>query len=351
MDWLAEVERFFDYTKILEKKQAELVAYKLKGVASAWWEQVQQTRNRSAKSPVSTWAKMKKLLKNRFLPPDFEQVLYQQFQSCRQGNRSIPQYTEEFYRLKTRLDLNESEAFSIARYKEGLKWEIEERLAVQSFHILDDVVLAAQCVEQLMERGKSKLCVPYSTPTNNSDNPRPTVTNSTSYSGCTSSTTRFSGPVPNDKGSSPANPCGSNAVTKCYRCNEEGHKTNVCPRRRAINLTELVDEGEEEEEEICENIQDEGNIIHGDTGERLCCVVRRVMFVPRKAEHPQMHKVFRTRCTIDGKVCDVIIDGGSTDNIISPKVVKKLGLRTEPHPNPYHISWITDEIDVKVTDS
>ena len=351
LDWLAEVERFFDYTKIPEEKQAKLVAYKLKGVASAWWEQVQQTRHRSAKSPVRTWVKMKKLLKNRFLPPDFEQVLYQQFQSCRQGNRSVPQYTEEFYRLKTRLDLNESEAFSIARYKEGLKWEIEERLAVQSFHNLDDIVLAAQRVEQLMERGKTKTRVPSSTPTNNFDNPRPAVTNSTSYNARTSSTTRFSGPAQNGKGSSPANPYGPSVVTKCYRCNEEGHKSNVCPKRRAVNLTELVEEGEEEEEEICENIQDEANIIHGDIGERLCCVVRRIMYVPRKAEHPQRRKVFRTRCTIDGKVCDVIIDGVSTDNIISLKAVKKLGLRTEPHPNPYHISWITDEIYVKVTDS
>ena len=135
-----------------------------------------------------------------------------------------------------------------------------------------------------MERNKSKTHVLYSTPTNNSDNPRPTVTNSTSYNRRTSSTTRFSGPAQNGKGSSPANPYGPTAVTKCYRCNEEGHKSNVCSKRRAVNLTELVEdgEGEEEEEEICENIQDEGNIIHVDIGERLCCVVRRIMYVPRK---------------------------------------------------------------------
>ena len=207
-----------------------------------------------------------------------------------------------------------------------------------------------------MERGKSKLRMTHTTPTNNSDNPRPTVTNSASYNGRTSSTTRFSEPAPNGKGSSPTNPYGSNAVTKCYRCNEEGHKSNLCPRWRAINLTELVkeregEEEEEEEEEIGKNIQDEGNIIHVDIGERLYCVVRRVMFVPRKAEHPQRHKVSRTSCTIDRMVCDVTIDGGSTDNIISLKAVKKLGLRTEPHPNPYHMSWNTDEIDVKVTNS
>ena len=221
-----------------------------------------------------------------------EQVLYQQFQSCRQGNRSVPQYTEEYYQLKTALDLNQSEAFSITCYKEGLKWEIEERLAVQSFHNLDDIVLTAQHVEQLMERGKSKTGVPYSTPTNNFDNPRPDVTNSTSYNARTSSTTRFSGTAQNGKGSSPANPYDRTAVTKCYRCNEEGHKSNVCSKRRAVTLTELVEEGEEES--ICENIQDEGNIIHGDIGERLCCLVRRIMYVPRKAEH-QMHYRYKFR--------------------------------------------------------
>ena len=173
---------------------------------------------------------MKKLLKICFLPPDFEQVLYQQFQSCRQGNRYVPQYTKESYRLKTRLDLNESEAFSITRYKEGFKWEIDERLAVQSFHNLDDIVLAAQRVEQLMERGKSKTRVPYSTATNNFDNLRPAVTYSTSYNARSSSTTRFSGPAQNGKGSSPANPYDPSAVTKCYRCNEEGRKSNTCPK-------------------------------------------------------------------------------------------------------------------------
>ena len=130
LDWLAEVERFFDYTKITEEKQAKLVAYKLKGSASAWWEQVQATRTRSGKEPVRRWDKMKKLMKTRFLPPDYEQILYQQYQNCKQLSRSISAYTEEFYRLQTRLDLNESEAYSISRYKNGLRWDIEEKLSV-----------------------------------------------------------------------------------------------------------------------------------------------------------------------------------------------------------------------------
>uniref|UniRef100_A0A6N2KR41 Retrotransposon gag domain-containing protein n=1 Tax=Salix viminalis TaxID=40686 RepID=A0A6N2KR41_SALVM len=40
LDWLAMVERFFDYMDIPEDKRVKLVAYKLMGGASAWWEQL-----------------------------------------------------------------------------------------------------------------------------------------------------------------------------------------------------------------------------------------------------------------------------------------------------------------------
>ena len=38
LDWLVLVERFFDYMDILEDKKVKLVAYRLLGGASAWWE-------------------------------------------------------------------------------------------------------------------------------------------------------------------------------------------------------------------------------------------------------------------------------------------------------------------------
>ncbi|GJU28356.1 hypothetical protein Tco_1166977 [Tanacetum coccineum] len=46
LDWIAEVERFFEFAEIPENKQVKLVAYRLKGGASSWWEQVKSTRRR-----------------------------------------------------------------------------------------------------------------------------------------------------------------------------------------------------------------------------------------------------------------------------------------------------------------
>jgi hypothetical protein len=36
----------------------------------------------------------------------------------------------------------------------------------------------------------------------------------------------------------------------------------------------------------------------------------------------------------------VIIDSGSTDNIVSTKMMEKLELKTTTHPNPYKVSWL-----------
>ena len=55
LDWLALVERFFDYIDIPEDKRVKLVAYKLMGGASAWWEQLQLTRMRQGKGMIQTW--------------------------------------------------------------------------------------------------------------------------------------------------------------------------------------------------------------------------------------------------------------------------------------------------------
>ena len=58
---------------------------------------------------------------------------------------------------------------------------------------------------------------------------------------------------------------------------------------------------------------------------------------------PQRKTLFRTLCKVRGKVCKVIVDFGSTDNIALVEMVEKLGLKKFPHPNPYKVSWLNKE--------
>ena len=50
------------------------------------------------------------------------------------------------------------------------------------------------------------------------------------------------------------------------------------------------------------------------------------------------------------RVCDLIINNGSRENIASESLATKLGLKTKRHLNPYKIGWIRKVTNVKVTD-
>lgn len=54
----------------------------------------------------------------------------------------------------------------------------------------------------------------------------------------------------------------------------------------------------------------------------------------------QRHALFKTRCTINGKVSELIIDGSNIENVISKALVVVLNLRTIPHLEPYKIGWV-----------
>ena len=50
-------------------------------------------------------------------------------------------------------------------------------------------------------------------------------------------------------------------------------------------------------------------------------------------------KISRTSCTSGGELCNLIIDSGSSKNIVSQEMIDKLKLTMVKHPQPYHIIW------------
>ena len=64
------------------------------------------------------------------------------------------------------------------------------------------------------------------------------------------------------------------------------------------------------------------------------------MLTHKQKDNTQCHQLFKTRCTINNKLCQLIIDSGSFENIINREVVKEMKLLVEKHPHPYTIGWI-----------
>jgi hypothetical protein len=62
----------------------------------------------------------------------------------------------------------------------------------------------------------------------------------------------------------------------------------------------------------------------------------------------QRTRLFRTACKTKDWVCKVIVDNGSTDNLVSTEMVEKLELETTDHPSPYKVSWLQKGHQVSV---
>jgi len=92
------------------------------------------------------------------------------------------------------------------------------------------------------------------------------------------------------------------------------------------NEEDVVDDLEETQEEIEEEV---------DKGEIL--VLRRVLSGQKGAKEEQRENIFHSQCTIQRKVCSMIIDGGSCTNVISLSMIKKLALQAMAHPYAYSV--------------
>ena len=100
LDWLSEVDWIFEYMEIPEKCRVRLVVCKLKGEASAWWENLQYRRDIEGRHSMHTWFYMKQLLKQEFLPLDYERILFQQHKRSCQGQRPVREFDGGSSRLR-----------------------------------------------------------------------------------------------------------------------------------------------------------------------------------------------------------------------------------------------------------
>ena len=63
----------------------------------------------------------------------------------------------------------------------------------------------------------------------------------------------------------------------------------------------------------------------------------------------QRNSLFRTACKTKDRVCKVIVDSGSIDNLVSIEMVEKIELDIVAHTSPYKVSWLQKGHQVTVT--
>jgi hypothetical protein len=123
---------------------------------------------------------------------------------------------------------------------------------------------------------------------------------------------------------------GRGGVITCFTCGKNGHKSYEC-------LEKKKDIGEAHITEA-----QRWDVEAKDAEGRRSLMMRKVLLTPEKEVESsvQRTRLFRTAYKTKDRVCKVIVDSGSMDNLVSTEMVEKLDMETTDHPSPYKVSWL-----------
>jgi hypothetical protein len=111
----------------------------------------------------------------------------------------------------------------------------------------------------------------------------------------------------------------SNPNIKCFRCGELGHKATECRKPASQKGKNLL----LKEDLVDYKYDDDGDddVLNGDRQENL--VIRKSLLTPKGDSGDEWLRtnIFHTTCTVADKVCKMIIDSGSCENVASEEAI------------------------------
>ncbi|XP_059077971.1 uncharacterized protein LOC131876558 [Cryptomeria japonica] len=110
LGWLDALENYFEFAKT-----------KLRGIALTWWTSLQNDRISRGLTRITNWARMKNLIKERFLPSDYSIHVKRMRQNLKQKDMDVMAYIEQFHKLSIRGGYEEEDEKLAIRAEEKVR--------------------------------------------------------------------------------------------------------------------------------------------------------------------------------------------------------------------------------------
>nr|XP_025661649.1 uncharacterized protein LOC112757266 [Arachis hypogaea] len=99
LEWERNVELLFQCHNYSDVKKVRLAAVEFSYYALVWWAELDKQRKRNGQPPILSWEKMKKVMRQRFVPSYYYRELHQRLQRLYQGSKSVNEYHKEMEML------------------------------------------------------------------------------------------------------------------------------------------------------------------------------------------------------------------------------------------------------------
>ncbi|XP_028798624.1 uncharacterized protein LOC114754056 [Neltuma alba] len=121
LDWEMKFEQIFRMNDWPEEKKVKFASYQFFDYAIVWWEDLQLKRRLKGKGPPHTWSKLKKLMRNKYVPSYYYRELNRKLRLFGQGSMTVDEYVHELDLLKMRAGVQEGQEASMTRIIDGLR--------------------------------------------------------------------------------------------------------------------------------------------------------------------------------------------------------------------------------------
>ncbi|XP_043700306.1 uncharacterized protein LOC122651028 [Telopea speciosissima] len=336
-DWLSALDDYFKWFRLSEDRKMQLATTKLIGGARDWWRTHEDRLIRRHMEPI-TWAAMKEILKEKYLPPSYQRRLHDQLNTIRQGTLTVEEYIDKFNDLLSRTGVDENDDQLISRFKLGLRVDIKDKIGVVEIYNLN------HCFEKAMDAEDLIKAAPPRFTTQSGDIRRAFTPNRSS-----GFPTRAP-PTTEEKGKAPM---GSQTPNKCFHCQQDGHYARYCPQRGKSNSVIAAMETSPDVQ-VCDpqfndnwavNAALEGEDYDDTLEDQIyeVNVVTRILVAESKGEDWRRHCIFYTLMDSGTATAQVIVDSGNCVNVVSKAFVIEEKLKAEPHPQPYKVSLLNKD--------
>ncbi|XP_024010922.1 uncharacterized protein LOC112086244 [Eutrema salsugineum] len=226
---------------------------------------------------------MAALMRHRFVPTHYHRELHTKLRGLTQGTKSVDDYFQEIERLMLKANVQEPEDATMARFLSGLNRDLQDRMELQEYANMSEMLHKAVLVEQQLKRkGTSRLTYGSSSRPSYRDEKPSYQPRSDSKSKPDLKPSSFASQY---KGKTEANPVRSRDI-ECFKCRGKGHYANKCPNQRAMILLDSGEVVSDDEEDTGPVFDDDEE--HAAEGELL--VSRRVLLTQEPVKEEEQRE-------------------------------------------------------------
>ncbi|PNX92586.1 Ty3/gypsy retrotransposon protein, partial [Trifolium pratense] len=321
LDWLFQAEQFFLFYNVSLENRLPMVAFYMKGEALSWYKWMFQNHQ------LTDWHSFSRDLELRFGPSTYENHQAELFKLKQTG--TVSEYQANFEKLANRVMGLPADAM-LNCFISGLHSDIKNELAIQRPYNISQAIGLAKLVEAKLRDTKPKYPRPFTPNSNITSQPNKSNTFNQNFPKIpTTSTT--SKPISSNpprlpiRRLSPAQMQERRALGLCYNCDEKWMVGHRCATGRYLLL---ILDPEEQLETVDQQIEPatepENSVTAEETYFQLSPQALTGQFSPQ---------TLKFKGLLHGLPVTVLIDTGSTHNILQPRIASHLQIPFQPIPN------------------